>query len=114
MRNRKRLSYITIAAIFVLTSITVGMHMTGIKDSSAHTQLIINQKQSPKYSEFSKGSDRGKTHHVMLVLDNSVRDDKQKRQGFIIAQMDSSLLSAISPRGPPNGFKTTSIGSNMR
>lgn len=76
--------------------------MTGVKDSSAHTQLIINQKQSPKYSEFSLGRDRGKIHQVMLVLDNSVRDDKQKRPDFVTAQRDSGLLSAISPRGPPD------------
>ncbi len=78
--------------------------MTGVKDSSAHTQLTINQKQSPKYSEFSLGRDRGKTHQVMLVLDNSVGDDKQKRSDFITAQRDSGLLSGISPRGPPDNM----------
>jgi hypothetical protein len=101
MKSKKCLSYITIAAIFVLTSIFVGMHMTGAKDSSAHTQLIISQKQSPKYSEFSLGRDRGKTHQVMLVLDNSAREDKRNRPEITTSWKDSGLLSAISPRGPP-------------
>lgn len=101
MRRKTRLSYITIAALFALTGIFIGMHMTGVKDSSAHTQLIINQKQSPKYSEFSLGRDRDKIYRVISALAGSSQERTQKSIGFVTAQVYPEVSSSVSPRGPP-------------
>ena len=100
--NKKRLSYITVAAIFVLVSVFVGVHSVGVKDSYAHTQLLLSQQQSRKYSQSIPGRGSGKIHRVMEVLDKKASGGSQQRFSSLSTVLsDNDPLSSISPRGPP-------------
>lgn len=100
--SKKRLSYITVAAVFVLVSVFVGVHTVGVKDSYAHTQLLQSQQQSRKYSQSMPGRDGGKVHQVVEILSKKIsQSGHQEFSSLSTALSDSGLLSSVSPRGPP-------------
>ena len=101
LKHKKRLSYITVVSVFGLTTIFVGVHAAGTKDSFAHSQFVTSQQRSSKYSQTVIGRDPRKIFLVMQFLNGRGGTDDQKQFRFDIVRKDSGILSSVSPRGPP-------------